>query len=701
MKTFFNVLLTLGLCFSLIPVSFAAVVNDECTTAELLASPVTPTIDCGGGNWLTSGTGINSIFDIDQNGSSSATKSTTTPLPTCTWAAGGQEDAWFKIQVPMDADGLDIEWTNEGGCSGFLCSTDLHVAAYDGGPMGDCSTLTYLGCEESDRFRIQAIADPGDWIFLRAWEEDDQGFEINFSQIRAFKNDCDDCAGALDMPFTEQFICGLANQNDVAVTYPLLRSNGARPTASGVSFLPSTCPGLANPQDIWLTVELPAGTGGVEIQFENLGNCVTPALLNICETDVSYAWYTTSTGDCSGLEFRGCDKVSCFIGCSDGVIKVDGRPGERVYVRIWEQDDQGFDIEVNQLTPTAPADKCYTALPLNGIGCNYEATAPKTGDYPEPDTWTAQAHTGTSYCDPPTNSQLWVTNENTVWYTFEHPAAGPLNINIRNITCTGAGITPTMQMGVFSNAGGPNNPTCDLSLETGYGCAVGTGTISLNIANLPAGDYILLVDGTGGNQCVWEFRGNNVLPVDMVYFKVWEESGAAHLQWLNSKEVNNSRFEVLRSSDGKHYEEIDFVEAMPTPNTADDHYEYQYLDTDIGFGGRFYYRLKQVDIDGSYTMSNVVEVNIPYLQTSAKLLPLYPNPANQQVTIPFFLSQREEVDIALFAIDGRATRHLSQRGWYDIGEHEVKLDLAGLPKGLYFLRFQTPSHLETRRLLVK
>lgn len=699
MERFFTHILMM-LCLAIgIASAYGAVVNDNCSAAITLASPSAPHVACGGGAWLTSGAGLGVVYDIDQNGTNAATHSTTSPAPACGWLAGNSEDIWFKIQIPIESDGLDIAWENRGGCSGFLCSTDIRVAAYNAGSGGSCSSLSYLSCVDKERFNIQAYGAEGDWIYLRVWEGDDQGFEIEFTQIRSIKNDCDECASAVPLAFSQPFDCSNPVQATVPVNYLVNRSNGSKPTASTTAPL-SGCQGSATPMDVWFSAVLPARTGGVEIQFENLGGCVANGAINLCETDVAYAWYTTSTGDCSGLEFRGCGKVACLFGCTNGKIRVDGRPGERVYIRIWEEDDQGFDIKINQLKPTAPADKCYTALPLEGIGCNYEATSPKSGPYAEPDAWGARAHTGTDFCDAPNNQQLWATNENTVWYTFNHPATGQLDLTISNINCQGLGISPTLQMGVFSNAGGPQNPTCDLSTETAYGCVVDTNLINLNIPNLPSGDYILLVDGTGGNQCIWEFRGTNVFPVDMVSFDAKVESRAAHLSWVTVNEINNSGFEILRSADGETFESIDFVSAQPFPNGPDGRYEYQFMDTEVAWGGRFYYRLKQVDLDGSYTMSNVVELTIPFESNEDALFPLYPNPAREEVRIPFFLGERDAVMLGIFSLDGRMSKMILQGKAFEAGKHEVRLDVSGLAAGMYVIKFQAGGKLLTKKLVV-
>jgi hypothetical protein len=693
--------LFLGLILN-ICLSWAAFPHDDCIQAFPLASPSPASVACGGGQWQTNGRGIDSLFVVSNTGPQSATHSTTSPQPGCGWINNQSQDVWFKLQIPLESDGIEIEWKNEGGCSGFLCNTDLRVATYRSGSNGSCSQLVYLDCVEKDRFHLQALGNPGDWIYLRAWERDDQGFQIRFTRIRAIQNDCDDCFSAPTLPFSEPFDCSTLAQQPLSVSYDFNRSNGARATPSGIAPLAADCQGVANPEDVWLSLQIPPKTGGVEIQFENKGGCIANGSLNICQTDVAYAWYTTSTGDCSGLEFRGCGKVTCLVGCSDGKIRVDGRPGERVYVRLWEEQDQGFDIQINQLKPTAPADKCYTALPLEGIGCNYEATSPKSGPYAEPDNWGAFAHTGTSFCDPPTNQQLWATNENLIWYTFNQPVAGPLTLNIQNISCQGLGITPTLQMGVFSNAGGPQNPSCDLNLETAYGCAVGTGAVALHLPSLPAGEYLLVVDGTGGNQCTWEFRGDNVFPVNLVSFEAHREERAAVLSWVTTDEVNNAGFEILRAEEGGAFEAVDFLEAQPAPNGPDGRYEYQYLDVSIFEGGRFQYRLKQVDLDGSYTMSDVVEVSLPVDAQAVSLGRIYPNPVREELHIPFVLGQQAWVRLDLVSMNGQQHRYFPEgMKSFGQGKHEIVWDLTSLPRGLYVLRFQAGGKAQTRRVVVR
>ena len=110
-------------------------------------------------------------------------------------------------------------------------------------------------------------------------------------------------------------------------------------------------------------------------------------------------------------------------------------------------------------------------MPLSAFGCNYDATSPTSGNYAEPDHSSWVYHPG-SICQDgdnnPSTPNFWGTNENLVWYTFTHTTTSDFNIAVDNLNCNGGG--NTAQLGVFTNSGTPQNPTCDLSTETGMGC---------------------------------------------------------------------------------------------------------------------------------------------------------------------------------------------------------------------------------------
>ena len=463
-------------------------------------------------------------------------------------------------------------------------------------------------------------------------------------------------------------------------------------------------------QDVWIRTRIPDTTGGVIIRFENRGGCTG----FLCQTNITYAWYTSSNGTCTGLEYRGCDAVSCFLGCGNGEIRVDGRAGEDVWVRIWEEDDQGFQLTINQITPTAPADRCYTAMPLGTTGCNYQGTSPTSGPYAEPDiaTWVQTAHPDLNpltcidcICQDgdsnPLTNTVWLSNENMVWYTFTH-AGGPFNVAVDNMSCSG--VAATAQIGVFSNSGTPTSPTCNLATETGYGCSVGVGAVQLAIPVLPAGNYILVVDGNAGAQCSWIFRetiGGPLLPLQLMSLEgaYNETSRNAELTWTAANEEDFYGYVIERSLDAVTYENVGFVAGVAAPGIEAN---YDFVDANVPMAEVVYYRLRMEDMDGSYRNTNTIAITPKVHSDGVSVLyNPYPNPASDRLYIPFNTVQDDKITAVIYDMSGKLAKEIHNMEPYSAGYHIMEVSMADLPAGVYVLRFTAGNITEMKQIILR
>lgn len=510
----------------------------------------------------------------------------------------------------------------------------------------------------------------------------------------------DECTDTYNLPTAQEYVCG----NTQVSTALNVDINATAPgTASDLSYSTAgiTCNiDGASPEDIWVSTQIPANSGGVTIQFENEGGCTG----FLCQTNITYAWYTSSDGTCAGLEYRGCDAVSCFLGCSDGEISVSGYAGETVWVRIWEEDDQGFDITINQITPTAPGDLCYTVLPLTGFGCNYGATSPTTGLYPEPDiaSWvqTGQADLNPLTCancicqdgdsNPLTNT-VWLSNENLVWYEFSTTTTEDFNLAITDMNCTGG--AATVQMGVWSQPS--SGEICDFNGTgafgvQGYGCSVGVGNVQLSIPNLPAGDYLLLVDGNAGAQCSWTFAetiGSPPLPVEFVSFDAQlNDNNEVDLRWSTASEQNNDFFTVEKSRNGlSSWEFVTHVDAVGNSIETN-----SYFAKDLNpMPGVSYYRLKQTDLDGEYEY-----FTIRMIENTTDLITIFPNPAKNQVNISS--EKIAQANISLISSEGQMVQLPPSM----LNDGMITLDISSVPNGVYFVRIVEKNQVVTEKLII-
>ncbi|HLG32605.1 MAG TPA: T9SS type A sorting domain-containing protein, partial [Ignavibacteriaceae bacterium] len=152
------------------------------------------------------------------------------------------------------------------------------------------------------------------------------------------------------------------------------------------------------------------------------------------------------------------------------------------------------------------------------------------------------------------------------------------------------------------------------------------------------------------------------------------------LKWTTATETNNSGFSVERSSNNIDFTEITFVEGNGTTTEIKD---YSYFDK-ISEAAVYYYRLKQVDFDGSFYYSNTVQIEI----NAPKVFILsqnYPNPFNPSTIISFSLPVDSRVTIDLFNTLGEKVDVIVDSD-LSIGHHEINFDASSLTNGVYYYK---------------
>lgn len=115
----------------------------------------------------------------------------------------------------------------------------------------------------------------------------------------------------------------------------------------------------------------------------------------------------------------------------------------------------------------------------------------------------------------------------------------------------------------------------------------------------------------------------STLPVKLLHFTVREQNGKAMLQWATSQEVSSDHFAVERSVDGSNFLQMQKITAAGNSNHT---VNYVYVDADAG-KGTIYYRLKQVDNDGNFTYSSVVNITV---KGESGSISIYPNPVKDR-----------------------------------------------------------------------
>ena len=163
------------------------------------------------------------------------------------------------------------------------------------------------------------------------------------------------------------------------------------------------------------------------------------------------------------------------------------------------------------------------------------------------------------------------------------------------------------------------------------------------------------------------------LPVTFIDFTVKEINKKAMLQWSTAQEFNSLRFEVERSSDGIRYVKIGSVNAAGSSTVRRD---YSYTDNTV-FAGKYYYRLKQVDADGQFVYSVVVNINIKN-NDGFRLLE---NPVKDQLKLLVNDNRQKEFVVSVFDMAGKKV--IEQKVKNQIS---TTVDISRLNAGIYVVQ---------------
>ena len=224
----------------------------------------------------------------------------------------------------------------------------------------------------------------------------------------------------------------------------------------------------------------------------------------------------------------------------------------------------------------------------------------------------------------------------------------------------------------------------------------------------PRGSIVLLahhVDATFGAVTI--VRDTLALPVELASFTAQAISGVGvELAWRTMSEVNNYGFEVEKSPDTpKDFERIagGFVPGSGTTLTPR-----EYSFTDYGATpGLWYYRLRQIDLDGTVTLHEPIRVTVDATTTAeGSTAPLrfgldqnYPNPFNPSTTIEFHLGRRGRVALILYDMLGRELERLVD-GERPAGTHRVVVDGSRLAAGTYVYRLVAGDFVASHRMVL-
>lgn len=191
---------------------------------------------------------------------------------------------------------------------------------------------------------------------------------------------------------------------------------------------------------------------------------------------------------------------------------------------------------------------------------------------------------------------------------------------------------------------------------------------------------------------------NSSLPVELVSFNVrMIEELSPSLEWITATEIDNYGFRIDRKKGASDWSYLSFVEGN---GYSTETIKYSYTDRSTSEAGNYFYRLTQIDFDGTETQFPEVEVQVlPPNETS--LAGNFPNPFNPTTTISYQLANKNQVEIQVYDVLGRLVQTLVNEQQL-AGKYAVQFNATRFSSGVYLvrMRFEGKEYIK-KMLLVK
>ena len=208
--------------------------------------------------------------------------------------------------------------------------------------------------------------------------------------------------------------------------------------------------------------------------------------------------------------------------------------------------------------------------------------------------------------------------------------------------------------------------------------------------------YLLNQLGVGTNkmneiEIVGDGADLIVLPVEMISFTAKTNNGNVELNWETKTEINNRGFEIERYSN--QWNKIAFVSGHGTTTEAS---KYSFTDRNVT-GDLIKYRLKQIDYDGSFTYSRILEIKLNVIE-NYKLCQNYPNPFNPSTTISYVLPEDGHVKLEIFNSLGQKVETLLNKTMQK-GVHKIIWNAQNVPSGTYFYKITVNNFSQANKMV--
>lgn len=442
-------------------------------------------------------------------------------------------------------------------------------------------------------------------------------------------------------------------------------------TNSNIPFIISS-PSCANynGQDVWFSFTVPA-TGNFQIRT-SAGSI----------TDSGLSLYTAALGCAGAMTELACNDDS-GAGNMSRITRMGMTPGQTIYARVWQSGGGTgtFGICVFALNNCGSAnnnDNCPSPATLfQGTG-SFSASTDGTFTADEP------GNVEDIFCGSIENNSWYRFTANSTTHSFPITYVGGCENNqgiqahVYQVTTNASGCCTNFVS--KSNCYNPGNMS--LGTVTANGLTVGQ-------------QYFLMIDGYAGDGCEFTISGwtaINVLPVEMVELTGEALTEGNLIEWKTESEHDNDYFEVMHSRNGNLYEPLSKIPSKGNDNQLK---SYSFLHQGP-YEGINYYKLRQVDLNGSSKESEAIAV---YSETPSGLFTMSPNPASNEVNLTFNSNKEELVSWSIYNFQGQLV--ISETKTLQKGTSQYGITTSDWKKGVYAVVIESKNGTTVQKLIIE
>jgi hypothetical protein len=221
------------------------------------------------------------------------------------------------------------------------------------------------------------------------------------------------------------------------------------------------------------------------------------------------------------------------------------------------------------------------------------------------------------------------------------------------------------------------------------------------VGAVPQQNYTITITGEGPGGTPVHKRTITLtigppVPVELTSFVGVVSDFEVHLSWITATEINNSGFEVERTLNAeKGWDKLGFVSGKGSTTEIT---TYSFSDNKIIEAGVYLYRLKQIDFDGQFAYSPVIEVDVSKPLTF-NLSQNYPNPFNPVTNIKYSIPVTSQVTLKVYDILGNEVQSLVNEV-KNPGIYDVQFNASELSTGIYFYTINAENYTSTKKLIL-